>query len=113
VQVSIDDFSTGYASLSYLVQFHPDSLKIDKTFVQRVGEDSMNFAIVAAIVGLAHSLGLTVVAEGIETTQQLSLLRDLACDQAQGFLFAEALPAELARGLLVEVAPPWDVITIP
>ena len=113
VQVSIDDFGTGYASLSYLVQFHPDSLKIDKTFVQRVGEDSMNFAIVAAIVGLAHSLGLTVVAEGIETTQQLSLLRDLACDQAQGFLFAEALPAELARGLLVEVAPPWDVITIP
>jgi len=109
VRVSLDDFGTGYASLSYLVQFRPDAIKIDKIFVQRLGDDPMNSAIVAAIIELAHNLGLTVVAEGVETPQQLTMLRALGCDQAQGYLFATALPAELAMRLLVDVANPWDI----
>lgn len=109
VLVSLDDFGTGYASLSYLVQFRPDAIKIGKIFVQRLGDDPMNSAIVAAIIDLAHNLGLTVVAEGVETPQQLTMLRDLGCDQAQGYLFAAALPAALAMRLLVDAANPWDI----
>jgi EAL domain-containing protein (putative c-di-GMP-specific phosphodiesterase class I) len=101
VRVSIDDFGTGYASLNYLVQFRPDELKIDGVFIQGLCADPMSLAIVTAIVGLARSLGLSVVAEGIETTEQLALLRDLGCDRGQGYLFAKALPAAEARRFLV------------
>ncbi|HEY8720340.1 putative bifunctional diguanylate cyclase/phosphodiesterase [Pengzhenrongella sp.] len=101
VHVSIDDFGTGYASLNYLVQFRPDALKIDMVFIQGLGRDPMNLAIVTAIVGLARSLGLAVVAEGVETTEQLALLQSLGCDHAQGYLFAKALPAPDARRFLV------------
>ncbi|MDQ1682285.1 MAG: hypothetical protein QOH99_826 [Frankiaceae bacterium] len=88
VRLSIDDFGTGYSSLSYLRRFHVDELKIDRSFVDGVASDESDAAIVTAIVSLAHTMGLIVVAEGIETRAQLDCLRALKCERAQGFLIA-------------------------
>jgi diguanylate cyclase (GGDEF)-like protein/PAS domain S-box-containing protein len=108
VQVSIDDFGTGYASLTYLIKFHPDILKVDKSFVERLGLDRESTAVVEAVVSLAHRLDLTAVAEGVETARQVSLLRELHCDQAQGFLLAKPGSVQVARGLLGDVEHPWQ-----
>ncbi|CAN5877401.1 hypothetical protein BH23ACT11_BH23ACT11_15080 [soil metagenome] len=94
LQVSIDDFGTGYSSLSYLTKFPLDVLKIDRSFVGDVPGDGDAEAIISGIIGLAHSLRLTVIAEGIETEEQLNLLREGGCDQAQGFYFSKPVPAE-------------------
>jgi EAL domain-containing protein (putative c-di-GMP-specific phosphodiesterase class I) len=94
VKISVDDFGTGYSSLSYLKHFPIDSLKVDRTFVDGLGEDPEDSAIVSAVVALAHSLGLTAVAEGIETEIALEELRLLGCDQGQGFLFGHPASAE-------------------
>lgn len=94
VRVSVDDFGTGYSSLSYLKRFPIDSLKVDQTFVDGLGEDPEDSAIVHAVIALAHSLGLTAVAEGVETEMALEELRRLHCDRAQGFLFARPQPPE-------------------
>lgn len=92
VRVSLDDFGTGYSSLAYLQRFPVDCLKIDRSFVRALGEQpdegSNATALISAIIGLAHSLGLSVVAEGIEYPDQHSLLRRLGCDEAQGFFYA-------------------------
>ncbi len=93
VRLAIDDFGTGYASLSALKRFPADVLKIDRAFVKGLGLDSMDTPIVAAVIGLAHELGLVAVAEGVETLRQVQVLRRLKCDVAQGHLFARALPA--------------------
>ena len=93
VGVAIDDFGTGYSSLSYLKQLPVDSIKIDSSFVQDIGVDSDDEAIIKAIVAMAHSLRLSVVAEGVETEAQLRRLQALECDEYQGFLESPALPA--------------------
>jgi EAL domain-containing protein (putative c-di-GMP-specific phosphodiesterase class I) len=88
MRVSVDDFGTGYSSLSYLHRFPIDSLKIDRSFVSEIRVEAGGSAIVAAIISMARSLRLRVVAEGVETAAQLAFLQALACDEAQGFYFS-------------------------
>jgi EAL domain-containing protein (putative c-di-GMP-specific phosphodiesterase class I) len=93
VTLAIDDFGTGYSSLSHLQRFPLDILKIDKSFVDELGVDRGGAEIVAAVVRLAHALGLQVIAEGVETERQLEALARLDCDFAQGYLFSRPMPA--------------------
>ena len=99
VRIALDDFGTGYSSLGYLQKFRFDKLKIDRSFIMRLGEADDAVIIVRTIIGLAHSLGLLVAAEGVETPRQLAIVRDLLCDQVQGFLLGRPMrmegPAEL------------------
>ncbi|MDR3413988.1 MAG: EAL domain-containing protein [Formivibrio sp.] len=94
VKLSIDDFGTGYSSLSYLKRLDVDKLKIDQSFVRDLIEDQDDASIVKAIIQLGHTLQLTTIAEGVETSAQLDILRSNGCDQFQGYLFSRALPAE-------------------
>jgi len=98
--VAIDDFGTGYSSLSYIAQLPIDTLKIDRSFVTDMTSSASHRAIVSTIISLAHSLNLTVVAEGVETRQQARLLQDFGCDQIQGFLYTPALPPAEVAALL-------------
>jgi diguanylate cyclase (GGDEF)-like protein/PAS domain S-box-containing protein len=100
VRIAIDDFGTGYSSLSYLTRFPLASLKIDRSFVADVLDDEADATIVRTIVDMAHTLGFTVVAEGVELDSQAAFLRTLGCEQAQGFLFARPMPAEEFSALI-------------
>jgi len=93
VRIAIDDFGTGYSSLAYLTRFPLASLKIDRSFVADVLDDEADATIVRTIVDMAHTLGFTVIAEGVELDSQATFLRALGCEQAQGFLFARPMPA--------------------
>jgi diguanylate cyclase (GGDEF)-like protein/PAS domain S-box-containing protein len=100
VELSIDDFGTGYSSLAALKRFPVQRLKIDRAFIRDLGRDDDSAAIVRSIVNLARNLKLAVVAEGVETEEQLALLRGLACDDYQGFLFSRPIEAGAVRGLV-------------
>jgi diguanylate cyclase (GGDEF)-like protein len=100
IQLSIDDFGTGYSSLSYLHRFPVNNLKIDRSFISRMGLGDENLEIVRTIIMLARNLSMEVIAEGIETEEQLAQLRALSCDFGQGYLFSVPLPANSAAALL-------------
>jgi diguanylate cyclase (GGDEF)-like protein len=106
VCVAIDDFGTGFSSLSYLAKLPVDTLKIDRSFIIDMNVGDEGSALVATIIGLAHALKLKVVAEGVETSEQLRLLRSLHCDEFQGFLFGKPVPEEVfkAKYLALRVA---------
>ena len=101
ITLAIDDFGTGHSSLAYLKRFPVDSVKIDYTFVRDIATDANDLAITKAIIALGHSLDLKVVAEGVESTTQLEILRRYHCDEFQGFLFSDAVPADKFQSLLM------------
>ena len=102
VQLAIDDFGTGYSSLSYLHRFAIDTLKIDRSFVTRMSENNENTEIVRTIVVLAQNLGMDVVAEGVETKEQLALLRRLGCEHGQGYYFSRPSSEADAEKIIAE-----------
>jgi diguanylate cyclase (GGDEF)-like protein len=113
IEIAIDDFGTGYSSLSYLAHLPVNAVKIDRSFIRALGRESTGKSIVAATISLAHSLGLTAIAEGVETVEQAASLAALGCDEIQGYLISPPLPAEdfasfLARG---RVEPVWRQIS--
>jgi predicted signal transduction protein with EAL and GGDEF domain len=104
VRISLDDFGTGYSSLSYLRSFPFDKIKIDRSFVQELATREDSMAIVRAVAGLGRSLGIVTTAEGVETQEQLDLLRREGCNQAQGYLFSQPRPASEVEQMLSDQA---------
>ena len=102
VKLSIDDFGTGYSSLSYLHRFPIDTLKVDRSFVVNMSEESENVEIVRTIVSLAQNLGMNVIAEGVETKEQLAVLRKLGCENGQCYLFSKPVAAKAAEQLILD-----------
>ncbi|MBH8572143.1 EAL domain-containing protein [Nostocaceae cyanobacterium CENA369] len=106
IKLIMDDFGTGYSSLSYLHSFPLNALKIDKSFVKRMQDNQENMGLVPAMISIAESMGMAVIAEGVETKQQLKQLRSLKCDFAQGYLFSKPLEQKLVLDLIASV-PQW------
>jgi EAL domain-containing protein (putative c-di-GMP-specific phosphodiesterase class I) len=103
VQLQIDDFGTGYSSLGYLQRFPIDTIKIDRSFVSRMGDDSTNAEIVRTILKLAQELEMTTIAEGVETSEQMCALKDLACEFGQGFLISQPVNGKEAGQLIQQL----------
>jgi diguanylate cyclase (GGDEF)-like protein len=109
IQVSVDDFGTGYSCLSYLHRLPLDTLKVDRSFVAGLGLDDERSAIVRTVITLAHNLGMQVVAEGVETREQVDLLSALGCRYGQGYLFSKPVDGEKAEQLIAAEAHAWAV----
>jgi EAL domain-containing protein (putative c-di-GMP-specific phosphodiesterase class I) len=110
VRISIDDFGTGYSSLSYLKRIHIDKLKIDQSFIRDLGKNGGDEALVEAMIQMARSLKLTIVAEGVERPQQLDSLRARACTEVQGFFFSRPLPAAEFEAWVLERYQPLPLL---
>jgi diguanylate cyclase (GGDEF)-like protein len=108
VRLAVDDFGTGYSSLNYLLRFPVDTLKIDRAFITGLGSDVQSIAIVRSVIDMARGMNLAVTGEGIETLDQLSQLRELGCDQGQGYYFAHPLPGDAVSALLAAGGQPID-----
>jgi diguanylate cyclase len=109
VLVAVDDFGTGYSSLSYLRKFPVDALKIDQSFVRQISTAGDDTTIVKAIIGMARSLKLRVIAEGVETLEEVAFLRAYRCDEAQGYYFSRPVPAQQFAMLLRNGIPESSV----
>jgi EAL domain-containing protein (putative c-di-GMP-specific phosphodiesterase class I) len=105
VHLSVDDFGTGYSSLTYLKKFPVEAIKIDRSFVKGLGIEVDDSSIVDAVIRLGHSLGLHVIAEGVETPLQLTRLRELGADSGQGYLFSRPVPADILDAQLSADVP--------
>lgn len=105
IKVSLDDFGTGYSSLHYIKKFPIDSLKIDISFIQNITTDTSDFAIVSAIIAMAHAMNIKVIAEGVENNEQLQILKELHCDQIQGYIFSRPKSGPEATELLLSESP--------
>ena len=105
VQLAVDDFGTGYSSLSYLSKFSIDALKIDQSFVSQIGTNPREKTIVSAIIGMGRSLNLRVVAEGVETVEELEFLQTERCEEAQGYFFSRPMPPAQFAKLLEKQSP--------
>jgi EAL domain-containing protein (putative c-di-GMP-specific phosphodiesterase class I) len=104
VSLAIDDFGTGYSSVSYVRNFALDALKIDQSFVRAMSSCLEDTAIVKAVIHMAHALSLDTVAEGVETPDQLRVLKELGCDYAQGYLFSRPQPPDALEAVFAETA---------
>ena len=104
VRLALDDFGQGHSSLARLQRFQVSTLKIDREFIPGVTQSPEQRALVAGIVAMSHALGLVVVAEGVETEEQLAIVRDLGCDLIQGFVFSRPIEAESMRAMLAAFA---------
>jgi EAL domain-containing protein (putative c-di-GMP-specific phosphodiesterase class I) len=125
IHLAIDDFGTGYSSMSLMKQFPIDTIKIDRSFIRDLTEGAGDQAIAQAIINMGKALGMTVVAEGVETAEQETFLRDHACDEMQGFLFSKPIPPEQMADLLrsrqisslqvssLQVSPPLQPAPLP
>src|SRR5690606_7968383 len=117
VGIAMDDFGSGYSSLTYLQAFPFDKIKIDQAFVMNLGRSPQPAAIVRAVIGLGHVLGITLVAEGVETQEQLEFLAAEGCDQMQGYYFGKPAPitqhAGLLAGEVLAAIPPDIAVDLP
>lgn len=109
VKLAIDDFGTGYSSLSYLKRLPVDYVKIDQAFIRGLDEAQEDVVITQAIIAMAHSLGLQVVAEGVETAGQMAILKAQGCDEIQGYLISRPVPAQEMVQLLIRDQRGWSV----